>query len=143
VVDIDGDGSILMNIQEFATCKTENIPVKVLLLNNQHLGMVVQWEDRFHKGNRAHTYLGPIENPEACGQGDGISPECRYPDFVAIAQGFGWQAETVSEKADLVPALERLINSSGPAILDVQVPYQEHVLPMIPSGMTVRELIKR
>jgi len=143
VVDIDGDGSILMNIQEFATCKTENIPVKVLLLNNQHLGMVVQWEDRFHKGNRAHTYLGPIENPEACGQGDGISPECRYPDFVAIARGFGWHAETIREKADLVPALERMISATGPAILDVQVPYQEHVLPMIPSGMTVRDLIKR
>lgn len=143
VVDIDGDGSILMNIQEFATCKTENIPVKILLLNNQHLGMVVQWEDRFFKGNRAHTYLGPIDNPEACGQGDGISPECRYPDFVAIAKGFGWHAESVVEKADLVPALERLISAEGPAILDVQVPYQEHVLPMIPSGMTVRELIKR
>ncbi len=143
VVDIDGDGSILMNIQEFATCKTENIAVKVLLLNNQHLGMVVQWEDRFFKGNRAHTYLGPIDAPEACGQGDGISPECRYPDFVGIATGFGWQAETVVEKADLVPALERLLAAEGPAILDVQVPYQEHVLPMIPSGMTVRELIKR
>ena len=143
VVDIDGDGSILMNIQEFATCKTENIPVKVLLLNNQHLGMVVQWEDRFFKGNRAHTYLGPVDHPEAAGQGDGISPGSRYPDFVAIATGFGWQAETISQKADLVPALERLINSEGPAILDVQVPYQEHVLPMIPSGMTVRELIKR
>jgi len=143
VVDIDGDGSILMNIQEFATCKTEDIPVKILLLNNQHLGMVVQWEDRFHNGNRAHTYLGPIDNPEACGQGDGISPECRYPDFVAIAKGFGWHAESIVEKADLVPALERLLNAEGPAILDVQVPYQEHVLPMIPSGMTVRELIKR
>jgi acetolactate synthase-1/2/3 large subunit len=143
VVDIDGDGSILMNIQEFATCKTENIPVKVLLLNNQHLGMVVQWEDRFFKGNRAHTYLGPIGNPEACGQGDGISPECRYPDFVAIAQGFGWQAETIAEQKDLVPALERMINAPGPALLDVQVPYQEHVLPMIPSGGTVRDLIKR
>jgi acetolactate synthase I/II/III large subunit len=143
VVDIDGDGSILMNIQEFATCKTENIPVKVLLLNNQHLGMVVQWEDRFFKGNRAHTYLGPVHHPEAAGQGDGISPGSRYPDFVAIATGFGWQAETISQKADLVPALERLINAEGPAILDVQVPYQEQVLPMIPSGMTVRELIKR
>ena len=143
VVDIDGDGSILMNIQEFATCRTENIPVKVLLLNNQHLGMVVQWEDRFFKGNRAHTYLGPIDNPEACGQGDGISPECRYPDFVAIATGFGWQAETVVRKGDLTGALERLIAATGPAILDVQVPYQEQVLPMIPSGMTVRELIKR
>ena len=143
VVDIDGDGSILMNVQEFATCKTENIPVKVLLLNNQHLGMVVQWEDRFFKGNRAHTYLGPVDHPEALGQGDGISPESRYPDFVAIAKGFGWQAETISAKQDLEPALRRLIDAPGPAILDVQVPYQEHVLPMIPSGMTVRDLIKR
>jgi acetolactate synthase-1/2/3 large subunit len=143
VVDIDGDGSILMNIQEFATCKTENIPVKVLLLNNQHLGMVVQWEDRFFKGNRAHTYLGPVDHPEASGQGDGISPDSRYPDFVAIAKGFGWQSETIREKADLDAALRRLIDAPGPALLDVQVPYQEHVLPMIPSGMTVRELIKR
>jgi acetolactate synthase I/II/III large subunit len=143
VVDIDGDGSILMNIQEFATCRCEDIPVKVLLLNNQHLGMVVQWEDRFFKGNRAHTYLGPVDHPEACGQGDGISPECRYPDFVAIAKGFGWQAETIAAKADLEPALRRLIDAPGPALLDVQVPYQEHVLPMIPSGMTVRELIKK
>ena len=143
VVDIDGDGSILMNIQEFATCKTENIPVKVLLLNNQHLGMVVQWEDRFFKGNRAHTYLGPVDHPEAAGQGDGISPDARYPDFVSIAKGFGWQAETISKKADLVSALQRMIDAEGPALLDVQVPYQEQVLPMIPSGMTVRELIKR
>jgi acetolactate synthase-1/2/3 large subunit len=143
VVDIDGDGSILMNIQELATCHCENIGVKVLLLNNQHLGMVVQWEDRFFKGNRAHTYLGPVDNPEASGQGDGISPAARYPDFVGIAQGFGWQAETVVEKAGLEAALKRLIDSPGPALLDVQVPYQEHVLPMIPSGGTVRDLIKR
>jgi acetolactate synthase-1/2/3 large subunit len=143
VVDIDGDGSILMNIQELATCKTENIPVKVLLLNNQHLGMVVQWEDRFFKGNRAHTYLGPVDHPEASGAGDGISPDSRYPDFVMVAKGFGWQAETIREKQDLVPALTRLIEADGPAILDVQVPYQEHVLPMIPSGMTVQDLIKK
>ncbi len=143
VVDIDGDGSILMNIQELATCVCENIPVKVLLLNNQHLGMVVQWEDRFFKGNRAHTYLGPVENPEARGQGDGISPDARYPDFVQIARGFGWKAETISDKRDLEPALRRLIEAPGPALLDVQVPYQAHVLPMIPSGMTVQDLIKR
>src|SRR4029079_15676078 len=68
VVDIDGDGSFLMNIQELATAYCEKLPVKVLLLNNQHLGMVVQWEDRFHQGNRAHTYLGPIDNPEAVGE---------------------------------------------------------------------------
>ncbi|MFM7077698.1 MAG: biosynthetic-type acetolactate synthase large subunit [Planctomycetaceae bacterium] len=143
VIDIDGDGSILMNIQELATCVCENIPVKVLLLNNQHLGMVVQWEDRFFKGNRAHTYLGPVDHPEARGAGDGISPGNRYPDFVAIARGFGWTSETISAKRDLEPALRRLIDAPGPALLDVQVPYQEHVLPMIPSGMTVRDLIKR
>ena len=143
VVDIDGDGSILMNIQELATCHCENIAVKVLLLNNQHLGMVVQWEDRFFKGNRAHTYLGPVGNPEASGHGNGISPEARYPDFVSIAKGFGWQAETVVERGDLEAALKRLIDAPGPALLDVQVPYQEHVLPMIPSGGTVRDLIKR
>jgi acetolactate synthase-1/2/3 large subunit len=143
VIDIDGDGSILMNIQELATCTCEDIPVKVLLLNNQHLGMVVQWEDRFFKGNRAHTYLGPIDRPEAVGEGDGISPKNRYPDFVAIAQGFGWQAETVSAKRDLEAALLRLIEAPGPALLDVQVPYQSQVLPMIPSGMTVKDLIRQ
>ncbi len=69
VVDVDGDGSFQMNIQELATCYCENLPVKVLLLNNQHLGMVVQWEDRFMSGNRAHTYLGPIHHAEASGNG--------------------------------------------------------------------------
>jgi acetolactate synthase-1/2/3 large subunit len=143
VVDIDGDGSLLMNIQEMATCFCEKVPVKVMLLNNQHLGMVVQWEDRFHASNRAHTYLGPIDNPEAIGRGTGIGPEERYPDFVTIAKGFGWDARFVREKNDLEGALREMIDSPGPYLLDVAVPYQEHVLPMIPSGMTVRELIKR
>ncbi|MCL6505233.1 MAG: biosynthetic-type acetolactate synthase large subunit [Pirellulales bacterium] len=142
VIDIDGDGSFLMNIQELATCYCENLPVKVLLLNNQHLGMVVQWEDRFHAGTRAHTYLGPVDDPEAVGQGDGCSPARRYPDFVTIAKGFGVGAAHVKEKADLVDALREMLDYPGTFVLDVQVPYQEHVLPMIPSGMTVRDLIK-
>jgi acetolactate synthase-1/2/3 large subunit len=142
VVDIDGDGSLLMNIQELATCFCEKIPVKVLLLNNQHLGMVVQWEDRFHNANRAHTYLGPIDNPEAIGRGQGIGPDERYPDFVTIAQGFGWKGRQVMEKSELAAAIQEMIDTPGPYLLDVAVPYQEHVLPMIPSGMTVRELIR-
>ncbi|HTU26440.1 MAG TPA: biosynthetic-type acetolactate synthase large subunit [Pirellulales bacterium] len=142
VVDIDGDGSFLMNIQELATCFCEKIPVKVLLLNNQHLGMVVQWEDRFHAGNRAHTYLGPIDNPEAVGMGDGVGPQRRYPDFVAIAKGFGCGGRFVRERAELADAITEMIEYDGPFVLDVQVPYQEHVLPMIPAGMTVRDLIK-
>ncbi len=142
VIDIDGDGSLLMNIQEMATSHCEKLPVKVLLLNNMHLGMVVQWEDRFHQANRAHTYLGSIDDPEALGRGDGITPQVRYPDFVAIARGFQWQARSVHEKADLPDALHEMIDSPGSYLLDVQVPYQEHVMPMIPAGMTVNELIK-
>jgi acetolactate synthase-1/2/3 large subunit len=130
VIDIDGDGSFLMNIQELACCYTEKLPVKVLLLNNQHLGMVVQWEDRFHGGNRAHTYLGA---------GPGEEP---YPDFVTLARGFRCGARRISAKSDVDEALEQMLDSKGPFVLDVMVPYQEHVLPMIPSGQTVREMIK-
>jgi len=142
VIDIDGDGSLLMNMQEMATCFCEKLPVKVMLLNNMHLGMVVQWEDRFHQANRAHTYLGPIDHPEATGRGDGITPQERYPDFVTIARGFQWNARSISKRDDLVPALKEMLAAEGPYLLDVQVPYQEHVLPMIPSGMTVKDLIK-
>ncbi|RIK79769.1 MAG: biosynthetic-type acetolactate synthase large subunit [Planctomycetota bacterium] len=144
-IDIDGDGSFLMNIQELATCVCEKLPVKVLLLNNQHLGMVVQWEDRFMQGNRAHTYLGPIDNPEWCGKGDGIGPmdrSCRYPDFVGIAKGFGCGAAYVDKKEDLDAAIRDMLAYDGPYVLDVATPYQEHVLPMIPGGMTVRDIIK-
>ncbi len=143
VVDIDGDGSFQMNIQELATCHCEKIPVKVLLLNNQHLGMVVQWEDRFHAGNRAHTYLGPIDHPEAVGAGDATALSGRYPDFVGIAKGFGCGAATVTRNADLKEAITEMLEYDGPFVLDVLCPYQEHVLPMIPSGMTVKDIIIR
>ncbi len=130
VIDIDGDGSFLMNIQELAACFTEKLPIKVLLLNNQHLGMVVQWEDRFFEGNRGHTYLGAGFDQEP------------YPDFVTLAKGFRCGAARVQAREDLDAALIAMIESKGPYVLDVQVPYQEHVLPMIPSGMTVRDIIK-
>jgi acetolactate synthase I/II/III large subunit len=130
VIDIDGDGSFLMNIQELACAFVEKLPVKVLLLNNQHLGMVVQWEDRFYKSNRAHTYLGAGPDQEP------------YPDFVTLARGFRCGARRIAEKKDLDGALEELLDSKGPYVLDVLVPYQEHVLPMIPSGMTVKDIIK-
>ena len=142
VVDIDGDGSFQMNIQEMATCHCENLPVKVLLLNNQHLGMVVQWENRFMDGNRAHTYLGPIDRAEAIGEGDGPFAGKRYPDYVRIAQGYGWGAASVHQKSDLEGAISEMVSTKGPYLLDVEVPYQSQVLPMIPSGGTVHDLIK-
>lgn len=144
VIDIDGDGSFQMNIQELATCFCEELPVKVFLLNNQHLGMVVQWEDRFMNRNRAHTYLGPIHHEEAKGKSDAdrfTYAEDRYPDFVKIAQGYGCGAATVRKKADLEGAIREMISHDGPYLLDVQVPYQEHVLPMIPGGMTCDDMI--
>ena len=130
VVDIDGDGSFLMNIQELACAFTEKLPVKVLLLNNQHLGMVVQWEDRFFDGNRGHTYLGAGFDEEP------------YPDFVTLARGFRCGAQRISQKSDVDGTLQEMLDSQGPFVLDVMVPYQEHVLPMIPAGMTVRDVIK-
>jgi acetolactate synthase-1/2/3 large subunit len=144
VIDIDGDGSFQMNIQELATLHCEKLPVKVLLLNNQHLGMVVQWEDRFEGANRAHTYLGPIDHEEAKGPGSMVAHSYasnRYPNFVQIAKGYGCGAATVRKKADLEAALQEMISYPGPFVLDVEVPYQEHVLPMIPGGKTVDDMI--
>ena len=142
VVDIDGDGSFVMNVQELATVYCENLPLKAIVLNNQHLGMVVQWEDRFHQGNRAHTYLGPVDHPEAIGEGSGELPEVTYPDFVGMARSFGIKARQIRSKADVVPALKEMVDYPGPYVLDVLVPYQEHVLPMIPAGGTVKDIIK-
>ncbi len=130
VVDIDGDGSFLMNIQELATAHIENIAAKALVLNNQHLGMVVQWEDNFYAGNRGHTYLGDPKNERQI-----------YPDFVGIARSFNVPAERVIFKKDLRAAMQRMLDSKEPYVLDVVVPYTAHVLPFIPAGRTVAEMI--
>ncbi|MGD9896409.1 MAG: biosynthetic-type acetolactate synthase large subunit [Candidatus Methylacidiphilaceae bacterium] len=130
VIDIDGDGSFLMNVQELATAVTEGIAAKAVILNNQHLGMVVQWEDRFFAGNRAHTFLGDPRNTDR-----------HYPSYRTICEGFGVPAEEVSHPEELRPALERLLSAETPYVIDVHVPYTEHVLPMIPAGMTVRDII--
>ena len=130
VVNIDGDGSFQMNIQELATIHIEKIGVKTMILNNQHLGMVVQWEDRFYEGNRGHTFIGDPNSSEP------------YPDFAMIANGYGVKARRVMKKEDLVPALkEMLADPNEPYLLDVIIPHQEHVLPMIPAGKTIREMI--
>ncbi|KAF5739345.1 Chlorsulfuron/imidazolinone resistant 1 [Tripterygium wilfordii] len=123
VVDIDGDGSFIMNVQELATIRVENLPVKILLLNNQHLGMVVQWEDRFYKANRAHTYLG---NPEKEAE--------IFPNMLKFAEACGIPAARVTRKDDVRTAIQTMLETPGPYLLDVIVPHQEHVLPMIPSG---------
>jgi acetolactate synthase-1/2/3 large subunit len=124
VIDIDGDGSFMMNEHELATVAQHDIGAKAIILNNYHLGMVVQWEDRFYGGTRGDTYIG---DPEV--------------DFVKICEGHGVEAERVSQRENLDGALERLLEYDGPYVLEVIVPHEEHVLPMIPSGGTIDDMI--
>jgi len=130
VIGIDGDGSFQMNIQELATAHIERIATKTIILNNQHLGMVVQWEDRFYQSVRGNTYLGDPRHPHII-----------YPDFVQIAKGYNVPGERVVRKSDLEAAMKRMLASKEPYLLDVIVPYTEHVLPMIPAGKTVKDII--
>ena len=130
VIDIDGDGSFLMNVQELATAHIEKIAAKAMILNNQYLGMVVQWEDRFFNSNRGHTFLGDPSDENRI-----------YPDYVKMCEGFGVPCERVIHKKDLRGAIERMLAAKEPYVLDVMVPYTEHVLPMIPSGATYKDVI--
>ena len=136
VIDIDGDGSFLMNVQELATAKIEKINAKCLLLNNQHLGMVVQWEDRFYESVRGHTILC---DPENLGGPDNL--DAIYPDFVTMAAGFGVKARRISKREDLRDGIREMLEADEPYLLEVVVPYTEHVLPMIPQGKSAKEIL--
>ena len=103
--------------------------------------MVMQWEDRFHNGQRGNTYLGSIDDPEMFGKGDGVSPKVRYPDYPGIAQSYGWRARSVFKKEDLEDAIREMLDSAEPFLLEVNVPYREHVLPMMPPGGTVDTIL--
>jgi acetolactate synthase-1/2/3 large subunit len=137
VIDIDGDGSFIMNVQELATAHIEKIGAKAMILNNQHLGMVVQWEDRFYGSVRGNTILGD----ETKGLGSPENPDALYPDFVKIAEGFGVKGRRVILKSELREAIQEMLDHDGPFVLDVVVPYTEHVLPMIPAGKSVKEML--
>jgi acetolactate synthase I/II/III large subunit len=121
VINIEGDGSFLMNIQELQTLKIENIPVKNIVLNNAHLGMVAQWEDRFYKSLRGHTFIGDA-------------------NFAEVAHAFGIKSESITKPEEVVPALKRMLKHKGPYVLDVKYPYNDkshgHVMPMIPANHT-------
>lgn len=136
VIDIDGDGSFMMNVQELATAVRENIPVKILLLDNQHLGMVVQWEDILYDGVRGQTILG---DPKNIGGPD--NPGGLYPDWQTIAKGFGVKCRTVIKKSELRDAVREMLAHDGPYLLHCVVPYTEHVMPFIPAGKSAKEIL--
>ena len=128
VINIDGDGSFQMNIQELGTVHTEKIGIKMVIMNNQHLGMVAQWEDRFYGSRRGNTVLKAHDNRP-------------YPEFVQIAKGYRIPGRDVWTRAEVREAVEEMLSTPGPFLLDVHVEYQEHVLPMIPAGGNYRQII--
>jgi acetolactate synthase-1/2/3 large subunit len=136
VVNIDGDGCFMMNIQELATAKIEKINAKTIILNNQHLGMVVQWEDLLYESVRGQTILCDKDNIGGPDNVDAI-----YPDFVKISEGFGVAGKRVVKREDLRAAIEEMIAYDGPYVLEVVVPYTEHVLPMIKQGLSAKEIL--
>ena len=136
VINIDGDGGFLMNVQELATSVIEKINAKTIILNNQHLGMVVQWEDLLYESVRGQTIL--------CDKDDIGGPDnlnALYPDFVKIAEGFGVAAKRVVQREELLGAIREMIAHDGPYLLEVVVTYTEHVLPMIKQGLSAKEIL--
>lgn len=138
VINVDGDGSVLMNIQELATIRVERLPVKCIILNNQHLGMVYQWEDLKYNSNHAQTFLAdPHDQYDPTHQTDSVI----YPNYPMLCASFGIPCERVTLKEDLDAALERMIKAEGPYFLDIMVPCKLHVLPIIPGGMSYKDTI--
>ena len=136
VLDIDGDGSLNMTIHELATCRRYGIGVKVVVINNQWLGMVRQWQDMVYQGHRSASDLSDPMAVKIPGEED------IYPDFPTIAAGYRVRAERVSRPDQLRAAFERLIaDPNEPYVLDVIVDAEENVYPMIPAGGSYRDII--
>jgi acetolactate synthase-1/2/3 large subunit len=116
VVCVSGDASVLMNIQELATAMQHRAPVKLILCNNGHMGMVRQWQELIHEGRYSHSYNASL------------------PDFVALARAFGWGAARVEHPRDLDAALAACMAHDGPYFLDVAVVPLQNCFPMMPAG---------
>ncbi|MFZ1961185.1 MAG: acetolactate synthase 3 large subunit [Methylovirgula sp.] len=123
VIDIAGEGSILMNIQELSTAAQYRLPVKVFILNNEYLGMVRQWQELLHGGRYSHSYSEAL------------------PDFVKLAEAFGALGIRCSDPADLDAAIAEMIETPKPVVFDCRIDKTENCLPMIPSGKAHNEMI--
>lgn len=122
VIDIDGDASFNMTLTELSTAAQFNIGVKVIVLNNEEQGMVTQWQNIFYEDRYAHTHS-------------------TNPDFIKLADAMGVQARKCTEPDDVVDALKWLIESNGPALLEVVTDKKVPVLPMVPAGSGLHEFL--
>jgi len=123
VVNIAGDGSFLMNSQELATAVENHINVVSCIFNNRYLGMVKQWQDMFYEKRRSAVDLGKV------------------PDFVKLAEAYGAWGDRASRPSEIAPKLREALKSGKPAILDIPIDPDEHVLPMVPAGGRLDEPI--
>jgi acetolactate synthase-1/2/3 large subunit len=124
VVDIAGDGSFQMTLQELATAVQYGLPVKVCIINNQYLGMVRQWQELFWNKRYSHTCM-----------------ECQ-PDFVKLAEAYGAQGFRATKPEELEEVLRVGLACDGPAVIDIRVKREANVYPMIPSGGTVHDMME-
>ncbi|MDY3809226.1 biosynthetic-type acetolactate synthase large subunit [Desulfovibrio sp. PG-178-WT-4] len=123
VIAVAGDASLQMNIQELATAVAYKLPVKVVILNNRHLGMVRQWQELFYNHNYSST------NMEA------------QPDFVKLAEAYGAEGYRIEKPEDLLPELEKALATPNPAFIDVVVEREENVYPIVPAGAALDEML--
>ncbi|MFH0756522.1 MAG: biosynthetic-type acetolactate synthase large subunit [Bacteroidota bacterium] len=121
VVSVSGDGGFQMTIQELGTIAQYKLPVKMILLNNQYLGMVRQWQELFFDGRYASTGL-------------------TNPDFCMIAEGFGVPAKKISDRNELDKALDDLLAFDGPFLLEIEVQKEGNIFPMVPAGASVSDI---
>jgi acetolactate synthase-1/2/3 large subunit len=123
VIDIAGDGSIQMNIQELATAVCYNLPVKIVILNNSFLGMVRQWQELFYDKNYCSTCLQ------------------HSPDFVMLAQAYGAEGFRIDRDEDVEPVLKQALASPKTTVVEVVVEQEENVYPMVPAGAGLHEML--
>ena len=123
VIDIAGEASIQMMLQELSTAVQHDLPVKVFILNNQWMGMVRQWQELLHGSRYAHSYSSSL------------------PDFVKLAEAYGATGLRVSDPADLDAAILAMIDMPGPVVVDVRVAQHENCLPMIASGRAHNDML--
>ncbi len=130
VIDIAGDGSIQMNIQELATISCNNIPVKIVILNNNYLGMVRQWQELFFNKRYSSTCLASH------------SGECYVPDFIALAKSYQIPAFRAVKPYEIIPVLEKGMKIKGPALMEFLVAKEENVFPMVPAGKPIDQIME-
>ncbi len=142
VIDIAGDGSIQMNIQELATAVIEELPVIVAILNNSYLGMVRQWQELFCNGRYSSTCLGQSNDyPENYNE-PGKDCPAYIPDFVKLAEAYNAIGLRVKNRSEVIPALEEAAKSTRkPVFIDFLIEKEANVWPMVPPGAGINEMI--